>query len=255
MLQIISKILLLQISLIEGMETQINDNKRLCFLQSKLYHPQSGECKDPLEQGPCDEDQWLAPSTQDKMVLECQQRPETLDGESFKILSNGSVVREKEQENGSIFKIGDCKPTERLLPVNFAMNTKPCPKNHQCSSKVSESLKVLEAIVKTNRFLEIELTHKFFKNMICSREPQKQALCLPRDKTNPVTAENLYNSLHMPELICVEKPCPSGKEPYQDEKGYIRCESPFPRFTDVNSKSCKKRRILRRGRCTPRWIG
>lgn len=255
MIQITSTLLLLQTSLIEGMEPQIIDNKRLCFLQSRLYHPQSGECKDPLEQGPCDENKWLAPSAQDKMVLECQQRPDTLDGETFIILSNGDVVLEEEQENATIFKIGDCKPTERLLPVNFAMNTKSCPKNHQCSSKVSELLQVLEVIVKTNKFLEIELTHKFFKNMICSEEPQKKALCLPRDKTNPVSTENLYNSLHIPELICMKKPCPSGEEPYQDEEGYFRCESSFSRFTGFNLNSCKKGRILRRGRCTPRWIG
>ena len=250
-----SLILIWVTSLIEGMELQLNDEKRLCFLQTKFYHPQSRECQDPLEQGPCDQTQWLMPSTQDKMVLECRQRQETQERVEFIMKSNGDVVVMKERGNANIFKVGNCKQTERLLPVNFAMNTKPCPKDHQCSSRVSASLKVLEDIVKTNQFFEIKLTQNFFKNMICSKKPQKQGLCLPRDKSNLVAIENLYDSIYLPELVCMKNPCPVGKEPYQDGEGYFRCKDFLSRFTNLNSSYCQKGKILKRGRCTPRWIG
>ena len=87
-----SLILIWVTSLIEGTEPKLNNEKRLCFLQNKFYHPQSGECQDPLEQGPCDQTQWLVPSTQDKMVLECWQRQETQESVVFIMKSNGDVV-------------------------------------------------------------------------------------------------------------------------------------------------------------------
>ena len=39
-------------------ETQSRDDVRLCLLQSKFHHPPSGECHQPLEQGPCDQAVW-----------------------------------------------------------------------------------------------------------------------------------------------------------------------------------------------------
>ena len=201
----------------------------------------------------CIQNQWLVPTAQDKMVLQCQQRPKSL--ETFILSSIGSVV-EDPGEDDQMFEIGDCKKTERLLPENFAMNTKPCPKHHQCLSNIKVAYEVLEAIKDTKRY-EYSLTRDLLKSMICSREPQKRGLCLPRGKTNPVLEENLFNSLQVPELICIKNPCPEGQQPYQAKKGYFRCHkiSGLKSVTFTGSNLCAKNKLFRRGRCMSRFFG
>ena len=231
-----------------------DDDIRLCFLQTMFHHPPSGQCHEPLEQGPCADNQWLVPSPADRMVLECQQRPYT-PSQRYILSSNGSVVEDREESK--MFDIGDCKPTERLLPENFVMDTKPCPKYHQCTSNITVAYEILEDIVRANKVYENTLTEEHFKSMICSREPAERALCLPSDKTNPVTKENLCNSLNIPDLICMKNPCPAKQAPYQAEKGYFRCK-PILGLNSVTfsqSHSCPKGRILRRGRCMSRFLG
>ena len=231
-----------------------DDDIRLCFLQAKFHHPPSGQCYEPLEQGPCADTQWLVPSPADRNVLECQQRPDT-PSQSLILSSNGTVVEDSEDKN--MFDIGDCEPTERLLPENFVIDTKPCTKNHQCTSNITVAYEVLEALVRENKVYENTLTEDHFKSMICSREPAERALCLPSDKTNPVTKENLYNSLQIPDLICMKNPCPKNQEPYQAEKGYFRCISILHQnsVTFSNSHPCPRRRIFRRGRCVLPFLG
>jgi len=235
------------------------EDVRLCFLQAKFHHPPSGGCHEPLEQGPCDVTQWLVPSSQDKLVLECQQRPDTPDQNRFILSSNGSVVEDNEieNENEKMFGRGKCKPTERLLPENFVLDTKPCPKHFKCTSDIKVAYEVLEAIEQTNKVDENTLTLSLFKDMICSREPQDRALCLPTDKTGPVTKENLFNSLQIPDLICMKNPCPPFEEPYQAEKGYFRCKKILGvnSVTFSQSNPCPKKRVLLRGKCRPRWVG
>ena len=137
--------------LLTDTEPQGRDDVRLCLLQAMFYYPPSGECYEPLEQGPCDQAQWLVPTVQDKMVLECQQRPDTRSPETFILSSDGSVVKDR-GEDGKMFEMGECEPTERLLPDNFVMNTKPCPKHHQCLSNIKVAYEVLEAIGQTKDY-------------------------------------------------------------------------------------------------------
>ena len=233
---------------------QTRPDVRLCLLQAKFHHPPSGECHEPLEQGPCDQAQWLVPALRDKMVLECQQRPQT-PSPRFILKSDGSVVEDR-GEDDQMFDIGECGKTEMLLPKNFVMNTKPCPKHHQCLSNIKVAYKVLEAIDQTKEY-EYALTQDLFKSMICSKEPQKRALCLPKNKTNPVTEENLFNSLQFPELICMKNPCPAGQQPYQAEKGYFRCKK-TPGLRSIFSTGtnlCPKNKLFRRGRCMSKFFG
>ena len=190
----------------------------------------------------------------DKMVLQCQHRPQT-SSPRFILKSDGSVVEDR-GEDDQMFDIGECGTTEMLLPENFVMNTKPCPKHHQCFSNIKVAYKVLEAIEQTKEY-EYALTQDLFKSMICSREPQKRALCLPKNKTNPVTEENLFNSLQIPELICMKNPCPAGQQPYQAEKGYFRCNktSGLRSFFSTGSNLCPRNKIFRRGRCMSKYFG
>ena len=48
-----------------------------CLLRSRFLHPPSGRCLEPLERGPCADNQWLVPSKLNKTLLECQEKPET----------------------------------------------------------------------------------------------------------------------------------------------------------------------------------
>ena len=82
------------IGLMTDTETQSRDDVRLCLLQAMFYYPPSGECHEPLEQGPCDQAQWLVPALRDKMVLQCQQRPQTPNS-GFILKSDGSVVEDR----------------------------------------------------------------------------------------------------------------------------------------------------------------
>lgn len=232
-----------------------SEDVRLCLLQVKFYHPPTGGCHEPLERGPCADTQWLVPSPGDKTVLECQQRPDTPDQNRFILSSNGSVV--EDSENEKMFSRGKCKPTERLLPENFVLDTKPCPKHFKCTEDIKVAYKVLKDLEQTNKIDENTLTLDLFKDMICSREPQKRALCLPTDTTGPVTKENLYNSLQIPDLICMENPCPQAEEPYQAKKGYFRCKKILGvnSVTFAGSNPCPKKKVLLRGKCRPRWMG
>ena len=243
--------------LLTDTEPQGRDDVRLCLLQAMFYYPPSGECHEPLEQGPCDQAQWLVPTVQDKMVLECQQRPLTRSPETFILSSDGSVVGDHEDDGYKMFDIGDCETrTDRMLPEDFVLHSKPCPRHHKCTSDIEVAYEVLEAIEPTNEY-EYALTQDFFKSMICSREPQKRALCLPRDKTNPVTEENLFNSLQVPDLICTKNPCPLGKKPYQAEKGYFRCNGVLGlnSVTSGITNLCPKKKIFRRGKCVSKFFG
>ena len=245
---------------IAGLKTdtgpQSRDDVRLCLLQAMFYHPPSGECHEPLEQGPCDQAQWLVPAPRDKMVLECQQRPQTRSPETFILRSDGSVVGDNEADSDKMFDIGDCETAERLLPEDFVLHSKPCPRHHRCTSNIQGAYEVMEAIEPTKEY-EYTLTQDFFKSMICSREPQKRALCLPRDRTNPVTEENLFNSLQIPELICTKNPCPLGKKPYQAEKGYFRCNGilGLNSVTSGLTNLCPRNKRFSRGRCISKFFG
>ena len=225
-----------------------------CLLRARFLHPPSGRCLEPLERGPCADNQWLVPSKLNKMLLECQEKPENEGDTSFTAHRSGDIRPLKDHTYLKMFSRGHCEAAEKLLPVNFAMNTRPCPHDHRCSSDISVAIKILKSLIATNGY---KIVQNFFRKMICGREPQKRAICLPVDKKSPLTEENLYNSLHIPDLVCVKKnPCPYGEGPYQNKEGYFGCKNiSFIRLLNFSSRRCRRRKILRRGRCVPRFIG
>ena len=232
-------------------ESLLHHRVRKCFLRAQFHHPASGQCLEPLERGPCAENQWLVPATQNKLILECQKMPE--ERENLTLLESGDVGA---QEQATMFLRGDCLATERQLPVNFAMNTRPCPRDHRCSSAVGAAVTILAAFNATSEYQSVE---DYFKNMVCSTKPYKRALCLPVDRKSPLTEENLYKSLQSPDLICIKNPCPEAEEPYQDKDGYFRCHNLLrlrPRqTTSLASHHCRRGRLFRGGRCVPKFFG
>ena len=52
---------------------------KTCLLNYTLYHPGTGQCWEGLEQGPCDEAQWVVAARGAAGEAECRARPLTCD--------------------------------------------------------------------------------------------------------------------------------------------------------------------------------
>ena len=150
-----------------------------------------------------------------------------------------------------VYTRAHCGEGERLLPVNFAMNTRPCPARHWCRSTYPSVEAVMAAFNRSG-----EKVRSFLEELVCSHNPAKRGVCLPvNNQESMFSAENIYQSFKDPDLVCKKSPCPPGKEPFLDPDGYHRCRNRIGRFSGNLGRPCKRNQIYRRGKCVSRFFG
>ena len=150
-----------------------------------------------------------------------------------------------------VYTRAHCGEGERLLPANFAMNTRPCPARHWCRSTYPGPRAVMEAFNRSG-----DKVRSFLEDLVCSDNPAKRGVCLPvNNQESLFSAENIYQSFKDPDLVCKKSPCPPGREPFLDPDGYHRCRNRIGRFSGNLGRPCKRNQIYRRGKCVSRFFG
>ena len=228
-----------------------------CLLEFLFYHAPTDTCWPALERGPCAGDQWLVTSPAQPGVVECQARTRDTADCAPVILDTGEVGCREDAALDQIYTRGRCGEGERLLPDNFAMNTRPCPASHRCSTRHRTVLTAIEDLDQAAvRDLEGKVA-EFLKEFVCSDNPQKFGICLPADKTSPFLKSNLQQTFKDPKLVCKKNPCPEDQEPFVNEDGFHRCRNVFrsTRFSGNLGRACKRNQIYRRNKCVSRFFG
>ena len=247
-----------------------------CLLDLEFYHPESDQCFPALEQGPCDQDEWLLPDLSDPGLGRCQRMSVARGCEAI-ILESGEVgCREDlEDENDvaflkvnshigknseysphlSLFQ-GNCDPGELLMPANFVLNTLSCPEKYHCSTIYKDKLISIKIANGNNALARKGIDH--FRNLKCKLK-NPRALCIPDNKQSLLDPENIFQSFKNPKLICKKNPCSRAQKPTLNEDGYYVCGNilGLNSLTYNPKNKCTKRQRFSalRGRCIPRFLG
>ena len=231
-------------------------NREQCLLSHTFYHPQSGECHQGLERGPCDPGELLVPDLGAPGVARCQQTPAHVgECHTIAILESGELTCLENTNVMDAFTQGNCSTGDLLMPANFELNKKPCPDNFHCSSNYQQYIE------EKSGSLLYGPAREFLRNLQCDKDPRSgsnmlpRSVCLPDNGESPFLPENIYHSFKNPELVCQKNPCPQSL-PTLDENGYYICQKPLSTlWSGSNQHMCRLGRIFRRGRCVSRFFG
>lgn len=196
-----------------------------------MFHPLTGECHAPLDQGPCSAGELLVPDSQPG-TLKCSPLfiPESC---SANIQPDGAVEVDCELQPSLLFRRGQCGQGELLLPTNFRENSRPCAEGFTCRiSRNSQQYKSALRTLQNRKHVNID-EKQYLADLVCDFE--SHSICLPDDNSDSLfTVHNLLASLKTSSARCEANPCPAGRAPWLSEDGYYRCLLATPGLRDCN---------------------
>ena len=110
---------------LQSIKSQETDKSERCLLKSRFYDPDSDQCYNVLDQGPCQPGHMFLPDINNLGVGKCT-KSEIKDCHHPVVMEDGSLGCQDILLH-SMFTQANCSDGEVLIPNNFQVDTHPCP--------------------------------------------------------------------------------------------------------------------------------